>query len=139
VFNLGQCLPGFVQIGLRGSPLRLELRRRHPADGLPGLDLAAFLDGDVGEPAGIFRRDDDLRGLNAAIRLVDPVGHRSAEHAVEQAADLRPYLRCLCSRSEECSARQTNQGRRQWHAGGCKGRHEQNAKQVANAHYKCPF
>src|SRR5215472_10373852 len=68
--------------------------RRNPADELPDLDLAAFLDGDVDEPSGIFRRDNDLRGLNAAIRLVDPVGHRSAEHAVKQAADLRPYLRC---------------------------------------------
>ena len=72
-FRFGQCLLGLLQIGLRRPQLRFIFRRRHPADDLSRLDLAAFLDGDVDEPPGIFRRDIDLRGLEAAIGLDDAV------------------------------------------------------------------
>ena len=82
--RLGQRLLGLVQIGLRRPQLGFIFRRRHPANDLPGFDFAAFLDGDVGEPAGIFRGDVDLGRLDAAVGLDDAVGHRSAEHAVEK-------------------------------------------------------
>ena len=83
-FRFGQRLLSFVQIGLRRPQLCFIFRRGYAPDDLSSRNLAAFFDGDVGEPAGIFRGDVDLDGLDAAVGLVDALGHRSAEHAVKQ-------------------------------------------------------
>src|SRR5208283_319947 len=70
-FRFGHCLLGALHVGLRRSELGFILRRRYAADDLSRFDLAAFFHGDVDQPAGIFRRDIDLNGLDAAIGLED--------------------------------------------------------------------
>jgi hypothetical protein len=59
-------------------------------DDLPRLDLAAFLDRNVGETTRIFGRNIHLRRFKAAISLEDALRHLMATQTVEQVPGFLP-------------------------------------------------
>ena len=134
-FGLGHRLLGTFHVGLRRSELGFVFRRRYAADDLSRFDFAAFFHRDIDQPARIFRRNIHLCGLDAAIGLDNSLRHRFAEQAVQEAAD--PGLR-FRGGSEQTSNRGMNGGRRQRHATGNAGDHNQGADEKANMHRKYP-
>ncbi len=73
---LSHRLLGALHVGLRRPKLGFIFRRRYAADDLSRFDFAAFLYGDIDQPARIFRRDVDLCRFDAAIGLYDALRHR---------------------------------------------------------------
>jgi hypothetical protein len=82
----GLRLHGALHIGLRGPEFRFVFRRRDAADNLSCRDSVALLHGNLGQAAGIFCRDVDLRRFEPAVGLDDPFGHRLAAQACDEIA-----------------------------------------------------
>ena len=79
-----QCPFGLQHLRLGGAQLGFGFRRRDGGNHLSSRDLVAFVHGQRRQPARIFRRDVDLRGLDAAVRFHDPLGHVAAPQAIDQ-------------------------------------------------------
>jgi hypothetical protein len=84
-----QCLFGAQHLSLRAPELRFVFRRGDEADDLSRHHVVTFIHRQNGEPAGIFGRDVNLRGLDAAVRLHDPIGQPLATQPRDQIAHHR--------------------------------------------------
>ena len=71
-------------LSLRAPELGFDFRRGDRADDLSRRDLVAFIHGQRREPAGVFRRDVDLRRFDTSVRFHDPIGHGGYRAAVDQ-------------------------------------------------------
>ena len=80
---------GALHARLRCAKLRLDFGRRDPRDHLALRDGRAFLDGDLLETAGVFRRHVDLGRLDAPVRLDDasrqPLAAKLSDQVLDQA------------------------------------------------------
>ena len=79
-----QCLLRLDHLRLRLAQLSFGFRRRDGGDDLSSRDLVSFVHGQLREPAGIFCRDVDLRGLDAAVRFHDSLWHIAAAQARDE-------------------------------------------------------
>ena len=73
-FSFSQGLFGLIEIGLRRPQLCLVFRRRYPSDHLARFDFAAFLDGDVDEPAGYLAATSTCMASMRPLVLTMPSG-----------------------------------------------------------------